>query len=80
MAKCSSAWMLAGPGAHRFTVRFDNLKLDDVQKEIKLQSGVSGHLEWHARIDSPDTPWVAVIVPDDDLARRKEVRGAVWEN
>jgi hypothetical protein len=69
-----------GTGAHRFTVRFDNLKLNDVQKEITLQSGVSGHLEWHAQIDSPNTPWVAVIVPDDDLARRKELRGAVWEH
>ncbi|MGC1461462.1 MAG: hypothetical protein WA802_04620, partial [Terracidiphilus sp.] len=69
-----------GTGAHRFAVRFDNLKLNDEQKEIALQSGVSGHLEWHARIDSPDTSWVAVIVPDDDLARRKELRGAVWEH
>ena len=69
-----------GTGAHRFNVRFDNLKLNDVQKEITLQSGVSGHLEWHAQIDSPNTPWVAVIVPDDDLARRKELRGAVWEH
>ena len=69
-----------GTGAHRFAVRFDNLKLNDAQKEITLQSGVSGHLEWHARIDSPNTPWVAVIVPDGDLARRKELRGAVWEH
>jgi hypothetical protein len=68
-----------GTGTHRFNVRFDNLKLNDEQKEITLQSGVSGHLEWHAQIDSPDTPWVAVIVPDDDLARRKELRGAIWE-
>jgi hypothetical protein len=69
-----------GTGAHRFVVRFDNLKLNGAQKEITLQPGVSGRLEWHAQVDSPNIPWVAVIVPDDDLARRKEVRGAVWEN
>jgi Glycosyl hydrolase family 9/Cellulase N-terminal ig-like domain len=69
-----------GTGAHRFVVRFDNLKVNGAQKEITLQPGVSGRLEWHAQVDSPNIPWVAVIVPDDDLARRKEVRGAVWEN
>jgi hypothetical protein len=69
-----------GTGAHRFVVRFDNLKLNGAQKEITLQSRVSGRLEWRAQVDSPNTPWVAVIVPDDDVARRKEVRGAVWEH
>jgi hypothetical protein len=68
-----------GTGTHRFVVRVDNLKLDGAQKEITLQAGTIGHVEWAAQIDSPNTPWVAVIVPDDDLARRKEVRDAIWE-
>jgi hypothetical protein len=36
-------------------------------------------LEWRGRIVSRDTPWVAVVYPDDDLSRRKEVMGAVRE-
>jgi len=68
-----------GTGTHRLVVRFDNLKLNDAQKEITLQPGTTGHVEWRAKIDSANTPWVAVIVPDDDLAQRKEVRGAAWE-
>lgn len=68
-----------GTGMHRFVVRSDNLKLNDAQKEITLQPGTPGHVEWHAQVDSRNTPWVAVIVPDEDLARRQEVRGAIWE-
>jgi Glycosyl hydrolase family 9/Cellulase N-terminal ig-like domain len=69
-----------GSGAHRFVVRADNLTLDGAQKEITLQPGIAGRMEWHARIDSAGTPWVAVVVPDDNLAGRKEVRGAVREH
>jgi hypothetical protein len=68
-----------GTGTHRLVVRFDNLKLNDAQKEITLQPGTTRHVEWRAKIDAANTPWVAVIVPDDDLAQRKEVRGAAWE-
>lgn len=68
-----------GNGSHRFGVRADNLTLADSQKEWVLQPGSAGSLEWRGRICSPDTPWVAVVVPDDDLSLRKEVMGAPWE-
>jgi hypothetical protein len=47
---------------------------------LTLRSGVAGTLEWRTRIASADTPWVAVVIPDDDLSLRKEVIGAGWEN
>ena len=68
-----------GSGAHRFALRVDNLTLSGADKEVTLRPGVAGTLEWRARIASPDTPWVAVVVPDDDLAQRKELTGAAWE-
>jgi hypothetical protein len=68
-----------GSGSHRFVLRVDNLTLSGADREVTLRPGVAGTLEWRARIASPDTPWVAVVVPDDDLAQRKELTGAAWE-
>jgi hypothetical protein len=68
-----------GNGSHHFNIRTDNLVISNASKELNLKSGTPVNFVWHGRITSQDTPWVAVIVPDDDLSGRKEVRGAVWE-
>jgi hypothetical protein len=68
-----------GQGSHRFVLRVDNLRLTGVEKELTLRSGTAGTVEWRARIGSEDIPWVAVVVPDDDMLQRKEVTGAAWE-
>jgi hypothetical protein len=68
-----------GSGSHRFALRVENLALDGTEKELTLESGGMGTLEWRARIGSQDTPWVAVVVPDADLSQRKEVMGDTWE-
>ncbi len=71
--------MVQGSGQHQFHIRTDNLTIADDSKTIKLKQGKASSFEWTARISSPDTPWVAVIVPDDDLSQRKEIRGAARE-
>ncbi len=68
-----------GSGGHRFGIRADNLTLIGPRKELILKPGSAGTLVWRGRIISPDTPWVAVVIPDDDLSLRKEVMGAGWE-
>lgn len=68
-----------GTGRHHFTIRTDNLTITSAPKEIILKPGQTGSAEWHARINSADTPWVALIIPDDDLQQRKELTGAAWK-
>ncbi len=68
-----------GSGSHSFDLRVDNLTVSAAVREITLRPGVAGTLEWRARIASLDTPWVAVVVPDDNLALRKEVLGLVGQ-
>jgi len=68
-----------GSGLHHFNIRTDNLTITDATKTIKLKPGSILSFEWIGHITSPDTPWVAVIIPDDDLSLRKETRGAAWE-
>ena len=67
-----------GYGRHRFSIRTDNLSLQDAPKELTLKRGSTGSLEWRGRIRSPDTSWIAVVIADDNPAIRKELMGAAW--
>lgn len=68
-----------GNGQHHFNIRTDNLTIAGTSKKLILKPGNPLSFEWIGHIASADTPWVAVIVPDNDLSQRKETRGAVWE-
>jgi hypothetical protein len=68
-----------GNGRHRFTIRADNLALSEAQKELNLKEASMGTLEWSGRIISPDSPWVAVVIADENPAVRKELVGAAWD-
>ncbi len=66
-----------GAGRHTFTMRSDNLTLkESVQQEINLTAGNVREAVWHAYVVSPKTPWVAVVIPDGTLSKRREVTGA----
>ncbi len=67
-----------GNGAHRFSIRADNLLLSAGDQELLLTRGQVGTVEWHGRIQSPETPWVALVIADGDLTMRKELMGAAW--
>src|SRR5208337_67873 len=68
-----------GAGCHRFRIRTDNLTLPEGDKELVLTPGSAGVLEWHGSIRSPDTPWTAVVIADENPTNRKELMGAAWE-
>jgi hypothetical protein len=71
---------VTGSGKHSFGIRSDNLKILGPEKnaelkEVQLTAGVPAHLTWRVQVIDPDTPWVAVIVPDATLSARKELTG-----
>jgi len=68
-----------GGGRHRFRIRTDNLTLPEGEKELVLTPGSGGVLEWHGSIRSPDTPWTAVVIAEENPTNRKELMGAAWE-
>ncbi|MEK7407714.1 MAG: hypothetical protein AAB225_21765 [Acidobacteriota bacterium] len=65
-----------GSGRHTFTIRADNLAVDQPEKELVLREGTPGSLVWKARMNSLGAPWVAVVVPDGDLGQRREAISA----
>jgi hypothetical protein len=69
--------MAEGAGKHKFALRCDNLTVKETGKqEVDLTSG-NAEILWRAQVTSAKTPWVAVVVPDDNLSERREVTGTV---
>jgi len=67
-----------GQGSHHFSVRTENLTVSDPQRDLGLKRNRVGTLEWSGRIDSSQSPWVAIVVADGNLQNLKELRGAAW--
>jgi hypothetical protein len=66
-----------GAGPHVFSIRTDNLTLrGQGTLKVDLTAGKVQQAIWRAHVLSADTPWVAVVTPDDALAERREVTGA----
>jgi hypothetical protein len=67
----------SGAGDHAFSIRSDNLVVSGpVVQKIHLTAGSNKQFEWRAHVLSPETPWVAVVVPDDEINGRAEIMGA----
>ncbi len=66
-----------GRGAHRFAIRADNLSLPAAEQHLDLDR--KQEVAWEGKVNALDAPWVAVVIPDGDLAARKESLGAVGQ-
>ena len=53
--------------------------MSESRKELQLQAGQPGTLEWQADIQSKETPWTVVLIPDGDMSQRQELTGAAWK-
>src|SRR5688500_8186214 len=62
-----------GAGTHTFALRADNLVVDRASRTVALRAGAEATVEWTARVADARAPWVAVVVPDGDVRRRREV-------
>jgi hypothetical protein len=68
-----------GTGTHEFTLRSDNLTVAQPTKRLTLRGGQPGTITWIARLTNRNAPWVGVVIPDRDVADRREVNGALPE-
>ena len=63
-----------GQGTHGFAIRTDNLAGTTPVKDITLKPGIPATFEWKTHVTAKDEPWVALVVPDGNLARARELR------
>ena len=66
----------SGTGEHTFSLRTSNLTVRPASRTVRLRPGRTTTIEWKGRPASRVAPWVAVVVPDGDLSRSREVLGS----
>jgi hypothetical protein len=69
--------IVQGNGTHQLSLKTCNLTIKEPTRQINLKSGQTITLKWHCKIQSQDEPWVAVLIPDKDIANHKELTGSV---
>jgi hypothetical protein len=67
-----------GLGEHSFALRASNLVLrTPASQTVRLRGDVPVTIEWKARRSDAAAPWVGIVVPDGDVARRREVQPSI---
>lgn len=66
-----------GEGVHTFALRTENLDAGGAERSLTLRAAEPRMLEWKTRVIARDEPWVAVVVPDGDIARGRDAVGAL---
>jgi hypothetical protein len=61
----------------RLAIRTSNLQVEAPRQEVRLEPRKPETVTWTARIINPKEPWVAVVVPNENLADRQEVVGGM---
>jgi hypothetical protein len=69
--------IVRGNGSHQLAMKTHNLTIREPVKHVNLKSGERITLKWHCKIESEDEPWVAVLIPDKNIANHKELTGPV---
>ena len=64
---------VAGSGKAEFEIRADNLKIGEPVKSVELNESENQTITWQAEVINPDSPWVAVVIPNGNLDMKKEV-------
>ena len=67
---------VTGEGMHTFELRADNLSVQQPKKSLTLRAGRAATLEWNGSLQHTSAPWVIVVVPDEDISKRRELFGA----
>jgi hypothetical protein len=66
-----------GTGRVRLAIRTSNLSVENPEHEVQLEAGKPQTITWTAKAISAREPWVAVIVPNEDLSARVELIGGL---
>jgi len=60
-----------------FAMRSENLTVDRPIRSVQRGAGKPVTIEWKARPKTADISWVAVVIPNGDVSRRREVVASV---
>ncbi len=64
----------SGSGRHSFLLRSDNLEAASTPRTITLTPGHPSTIEWRRKPTSAEM-WTAIVIPDGDVSRARDVTG-----
>jgi hypothetical protein len=64
-----------GSGRHTLSLRADNLRVSQPERQVDLKAGSPQTITFQGKVAALDSPWVAVVLPDDNIGLKKEVTG-----
>ena len=64
---------VTGMGKTSLEIRTDNLKIKDPVKTLEIVNGEKQTITWEAEMIQPNSPWVAVVIPDNNMLKMKEI-------
>jgi len=62
-----------GAGIAQFTIRTHNLEVRETEKQVNLEAGIPQIISWTGNVINLREPWIAVLIPNGNLAERKEI-------
>jgi hypothetical protein len=62
-----------GAGIVQLAIRTHNLEVVETEKQVDLEPGVSQTIVWTGNVINSHEPWIAVLIPNGNLAERKEI-------
>jgi len=65
-----------GKGTHQIAFRTDNLTMTQREVPLNLDVPSGAEITLQGKVDSMDSPWVAVAIPDANLSQKQELIGA----
>ena len=71
--------VISGEGVHNLDLRISNLNLKNSSRKINLEPGKNQTVKWQGKTINADEPWVALIIPDNDLKHKSEITGFAWK-
>ncbi len=70
---------VSGEGKHDIQLRFFNGQPGRERVRVELTKEKPETIQWEVMIDEPQSPWVAVIVPDNRLGWKQELTGVLGD-
>jgi hypothetical protein len=66
-----------GVGVHELELRVYNGQPIVTSRNVHLTAGIEQEIQWEFETANPQSPWVAVVVPDRDMVAKAEAHGTL---
>ncbi len=63
----------SGKGIHKFALRGWNLSVEKPEQTVEVEMSSMKKIVWNGKINSKNRPWIAVVIPDNNIKAKTEL-------